>query len=213
MTWISRAFALALFPTTLVAGCGDKKGDSASIDTLAAIDTAQTAEAAGDTGTAPAAASTQSPDQSSQPVTVADIDRWQKGMAGEMKAVQTIGDKMKAAKTTEEKLTIMGETHEQSTAAAGARAAGLDEERYKFVRDHLSNAASRLAPLELGIDTTQIPQSRREQERADRDAYFKQMAWAVPPDVVEALEPRAKELSNQNLELAGARLKASGMAR
>jgi hypothetical protein len=121
---------------------------------------------------------------------------------------------VKAAKTTEEKLKVMGETHELSTAPAGAQEAGLDETRYNFVRAKLSDAVKWLAPFELGsgLDSAMIPPSQQAEIERDRQEYFEKMAWAVPADVVEALKPRAAELRKQDLELAVERIKASGMA-
>jgi hypothetical protein len=60
------------------------------------------------------------------------------------------------------------------------------------------------------MDTTQMPQSQRDQFRADRDAYLQQMEAQVPSEVIEALKPRAAELRKQELELVGARLKGAG---
>ncbi len=213
MSIIVRTLGCVVFPAALLFSCGEKEADTASADSAAMAETegSDTAAAApSTTGVAqPGAASA---DASSRALSVEDIDRWQKGMAGEAQALQAVAAKMQTAKTTLDKMTILEEAHEQSTASAGAQATGLDDERYKFVRSKLSDATRWLAPLELGgLDTTQLPQSQRDQMRADRDAYFKQMAWAMPPNVVEALEPRAAELRKQDLELTVARLKAMGM--
>lgn len=193
-------------------GCGRRDADTASADSAAAGDTALTAEVSDTAVSASTAGNSAEPAGSSQAVTVQDIDRWQKGMAGEIKALEAVSAKMKQAKTPTDKLSIMEEAHEQSTASAGAQAAGVDEARYDFIRSKLSGAVAHLAPPEIpGLDTASIPQSQRDQMRAERDDYFKKMAWAVPPDVVKALEPRAKELRKEDMELTVARAKASGM--
>jgi hypothetical protein len=133
-------------------------------------------------------------------------------MTGEMQAVQETVAKVKSANATEDKLTTMMELQETATAPAGARAAGLDEERYKFVRSKLSDVVKYLTPPALeGMDTTKMPQDQRDEFRTQRDAYLQQTAWAVPPDVVNALKPRALELRKQTLELVGARLKGAGV--
>jgi hypothetical protein len=201
MSSTRRMLALVFIPAALALSCGEKEADTASADSAAAADTAAMAETGADTATAvsPEGSTAQSTDASSRPVTAEDIDRWQKGMAGEMQAVQQTAAKMKTAKTSEDKLSVMMELQEQSTAAAGAQAAGLDEERYKFVRSKLSDVVRYLVPPEIpGMDTAQL----RDQLRAERESYLKQTAWAVPPDVVEALEPRAAELRKHDMELA-----------
>jgi hypothetical protein len=206
--------SVVLLAATAAVGCGRRDTDTASADSAAAADSAAMAETEG-SDTAVAAPSTTgatqpaatSADASSRPLTVEDIDRWQKGMEGEIQALQATEAKMKTAKTTEDKLTIMAEAQEGSTAGAGAKAAGLDETRYNFVRAKLSGAVNYLTPLEL----EGMPANLREEQRAQAEAYLRQMAWAVPPDVVESLRPRAAELRKQDLELTGARLKASGM--
>jgi hypothetical protein len=214
MPSILRPLAFVLLPAALVFGCGKKDADTASADSAAALDSAAMMEAEGDTATAssptPQPAATPA-DANSRALTVEDIERWEKGLAGEMQAVQEAGSKLKAARTQEDTLNAIMAPQESETAAAGARAAGLDEERYKFVRSKLSDIVAHLAPLELGIDTTQIPQAQRDQMRTDHESYLKQSAWAVPPEVVEALKPRASELRKKDLELVVARLKAAGM--
>lgn len=216
MPSILRPLAFVLLPAALVFGCGKKDADTASADSAAAADSAAMAESEGsDTAATPSAGATQpagtAADASSRPLTVEDIDRWQKGMAGEIQAVQETAAKMKTTKTAEDKLTITMEMDEMATAPAGARAAGLDEERYKFVRSKLSDVVKYLTPPELeGMDTTKMPQEQRDQFRTQRDAYLQQTAWAVPPAVVEALKPRALQLRKQDLELVGARLKGAG---
>jgi hypothetical protein len=195
-------------------GCGRRDAESAYADSVAAADSAAMAETEGtDTASAPSTGepAATAADASSRPLTVEDIDRWQKGMTGEMQAVQEAATKMKAARTQEDTLSAMMAPQETETAAAGARAAGLGEERYKFVRSKLSDVVKYLVPLELGIDTSNMPQDQREEFRTQRDAYLQQTAWAVPSAVIEALRPRAAELRKQDLELVGARLKGAGL--
>ena len=98
-----------------------------------------------------------------------------------------------------------------STAAAGAKASGVDEERYKLIRSDLSAAAGYLAPQVGGLDTTMLSAAQREEMRQGNQAQLKQMEDRVPPAVVEALRPRAAELRTQDLELVATRLKGSGI--
>jgi hypothetical protein len=187
MPSIPRTLTFFLLPAVLVFGCGKKDADTASADSAAMAETDGSDTAAPALSTTGATQpGTTSADASSRPLTVEDIDRWQKGMAGEMQAVQATAAKMETAKTSEDKLTIMAEAQEGSTAPAGAKAAGLDETRYSFVRAKLSDAVQYLTPLEL----EGMPANLREEQRAQGEAYLRQMAWALPPDVVEALRPK-----------------------
>jgi hypothetical protein len=132
-------------------------------------------------------------------------------MEGELKAVQDAGAKMKEARTGEDSLNAMMGVQEMSTLAAGAQAAGVEEERYKFIRSTLSAAVSYLTPPELeGMDTTKMPQSLRDEFRNGRENSLKQMSGSLPPEVVNALKSRATELRKKDMELAGARLKGAG---
>jgi hypothetical protein len=205
---------LIAFPLGLLTGCGEKESETASKESAVAVDSA--VPAAADTEATAAesqpSAAGQPADATSRPTTVEDIDRWQKGMAGEMEALQATAAQVKDAKSLPDKLALMEQANEGSTAPAGAKAAGVDEGRYDFIRAKLSGAVAHLAPFEgPGLDTASLPQSRRDQLRAEQDDYFKKTAWAVPPEVIEALKPRAAELRKQDMELAAARLKASGM--
>lgn len=195
----------------LILGCGKKDADTASIDSTGATDTASMGQSDSDSAESATRAAAPSADASSRPLTVQDIALWEKGMAGELRAVQEAGTKLKGARTQEDTLTAMMAPQETETAAAGARAAGLDEERYKFVRSQFSEVLKYLAPLELGIDTTKLPQAQRDELRAARETQLQQMAGVMPSDVIEALKPRASELRKKDLELTFARLKAAGM--
>jgi hypothetical protein len=138
-----------------------------------------------DTTAAPA------PDPGQAPLTVADIGRWDKGMAGELQAMMGV--------------------QETATSEAGARAAGVDEERYKLIRSNLSAAASYLAPTIGGVDTTMLSADQRAEMKRTNQAQLDQMKDLVPADVVAALTPKAAELRKKDLELVGARLKGAGM--
>jgi len=105
---------------------------------------------------------------------------------------------------------MMG-VQEMATWESGAKAAGLDVERYKFVNSELSAAVSYLTPQLGGIDTTILSPAQRQELRESNAAQLKQMEERVPAEVVEALKPRAAELRKQSLELAGERLKSAGV--
>jgi hypothetical protein len=145
------------------------------------------------------------------PITTADIERWDKGLAGELKAVQEAGAKIKSARSGEDTLSAMMGVQETATMGAGATAAGLDLERYKFIRSNLSAAVSYLTPSQGGIDTTLLSQAQRDELRQMNETQLQQMQKDVPAEVVEALKPRAVELRKKDLELTAARLKGAGM--
>ncbi len=151
-------------------------------------------------------------DPSTAPLTPDDIGRWENGMRGELEAVETAAARMKAAKTGEDTLSAMMGVQETSTVEAGAKAAGVDLNRYKLIRSHLSEAVKQFTPPEMeGMDTTRMPESMRAEFRTMRQNRLKQLGAMVPEEVLRALEQRAVELRKKDLALAEARIKATGM--
>jgi hypothetical protein len=200
---LSRAVLAGVLAFTLTAcGGGDSDRDEA----------APAADADSEAGSETPAAADQSPgNPTNTPVTAADIDAWQKGMAAELEAVRAAGAKMKDAKTNEDTLSAMMGVQEMATQEVGAKAVGMDLERYKLIRSELSAATSYLTPQLGGIDTTMLSPAQRDELRQGNEAQLKQMEDRVPPDVVEALQPRAEELRKQDLQLVAERLKSAGM--
>ena len=188
----------------LVFGCGGKDDDKAAKDTNGEA-VADNAPASTEQPPAPAT------NPNVAPLTAADIQRWDKGMAGELKAIEEAGAKIKNARSGEDTLTAMMGVQEMATIGAGAQAAGLKLERYKFVRSNLSAVVAYLTPSQGGIDTTLLSQAQRDEMRQGNETQIQRMQQDVPADVVEALKPRAVELRKKDLELVGARLKGAGM--
>jgi hypothetical protein len=205
---MSDRFALRTTFTSLLiamlAACG---GESRTDDADAAPESTPE-EAPAPAESEPAA--TPASDRANAPLTTADIDRWAKGMAGELEAVKEAGAKLQTAKTADDTMSAMMGAQDMNTASAGANAAGVDLERYKVIRTNLSTAASYLAPQLGGIDTTMLSPAQREEMRQMNATQLAQLESAVPKEVVEALRPRAAELRTKDLELVGARLKAAG---
>lgn len=196
---------LAVALVAVAVACGgsdaDDATDSASAGEVAAIDTAAAnASMAPQPGTGNAA-----------PVSVADIEKWQRGMAAELQAVQAAGEKFKAAKTGSDSMEAMMAANEMSTLNAGASAAGLNPERYKHVRSTLSAVALALHPLELDSDLSSMP-GFADQLKAQGAQNLERMKADAPTEVVEAMRPRALELRKQHTDLVAARLRAAGMA-
>ena len=147
----------------------------------------------------------------SAPLTSADVGRWEKGLDGEMQAVKEAASKLKSARTSEDTLNAMMGVQEMDTTEAGAKAAGVDPERYKFIRSNLSAVVGYLTPTLGGIDTTGLTPAQRDELRRGNEAQLERMKQDVPADVVEAIRPRAVELRKKDMELVGARLKGAGM--
>jgi hypothetical protein len=189
----------------LVIACGGKDASRAD-----SADPADPPDSVAETP-APAATSPTPSNPDAAPLSAEDIDRWQRGMTAELEAVHQAAAKLKNARTGEDTLSSMMAMQEMSTLSAGAKAAGVGEERYKRIRSDLSAAASYLAPQLGGVDTTMLSPAQREEMRQGNESQLKQMEDRVPPAVIEALRPRAAELRKQDLELVGARLKGAGM--
>lgn len=197
------ALACVLALTLTACGGGDTDTEDAAPPAEAA-DAEAASEASPATEAGPAAAAT-------APVTVGEIDSWQKGMGAELEAVRAAGAKLKDAKTADDTLSAMMGMQEMATQEAGAKAAGLDLERYKYINSELSAAVSYLTPALGGIDTTMLSPAQRDELRESNAAQLKQMEERVPTDVIEALRPRADELRKQSLELVAERLKSAGV--
>jgi len=203
----SQAASAGLLAVGLLFACGrkdaqpDVSADTASGEESAAQDTSSSA--------APAAQPTGTP--TSAPLTPADIERWTKGIDGELQAVREAGAKLKSARTSDDTLNAMMGVQEMATVDAGAKAAGVDPERYKFIRSNLSAVVGYLTPSLGGLDTTSLPQAQRDELRKGNEAQIQRMQQEVPADVVDAVKPRAAELRKKDMELVAARLKGAGM--
>jgi hypothetical protein len=200
-----RSQAVACLLALFFAACGgkDAEPDTSAADSVSQPDESQPAT----TPEVQAAAG----NPVAAPLTPEDISRWEKGIAGELKAVQEAGAKLKTARTSEDTLSAMMAVQEMNTAAAGAQAAGMEQERYKFVRSNLSAVTNYLTPALGGIDTTALSQAQRDELRQTNEIRIQQMQQDVPAEVVDALRPRAVELRKKSWELIGARLKGAGM--
>jgi len=203
----SQAASAGLLAVGLLFGCGRKDAQpDVSADTTSSEESAAQDTSSSD---APTAQPTGNP--SSAPLTPADIERWTKGMDGELQAVREAGAKLKSARSSEDTLNAMMGVQEMATVDPGAKAAGVDPERYKFIRSNLSAVVGYLTPSLGGIDTTSLPQAQRDELRKGNEAQIQRMQQEVPADVVAALKPRAAELRKKDMELVAARLKGAGM--
>jgi hypothetical protein len=200
--------ARTLLLVSLLAACGGAKDDASADDSAAQADSAAAVAAA-----EPAPAAAPPAPASDAAVTVDDIDRWQRGMAAELQAVRDAGERLKTAKTGNDTVTAMFAANETSTRAAGASAAGVDENRYNRIRSALSSLVGALAPLEVDMNVSQMPAPMVAQMKQAREQQLAQLAPQHPAELIEALRPRAGDLRKQELTLVGERLKAAGMGR
>lgn len=201
----SRSTSLVVISFATLAACGHPR-DAAS-DSTAADSTPP--------ATAPSASAAVTPASSSAsdvaaPITVADIDAWEKGMKGELEAVQEAGTQMQSAKTPNDTLSAMTAANETSTRAAGATAAGVSEARYQHIASTLAPIVGNLSPVVGEAATRDLPPSVAAQMRASHEQSAAQEMSGMSPDVMGALRARAPALSKESFELAAARLRAAG---
>jgi hypothetical protein len=192
---------VTLMLAVLLASCGADEANPPDEDTLGELPAGEPApvpQAAGEPTTAP--------------LTVEDIDRWQRGMEAELRAVQEAGTKLRAAKTAEDTLNAMMAANDMQTLAAGSSAAGVSAERYQYIRTTLSTATGYLSPLEQEMDVSRMPAASVQELQRGREAGLAQMSNEIPSNVVDTLRPRAAALRQQDRNLTGERLKASGLA-
>ena len=197
---------ISAFAALTLVGCSKKAADGSTGDSVAAhADTAASRPATGATpntaNAAPTAAS----------LGADDIDRWQRGMDAELKAVQDAGTQLKNAKNSTDSLNAVFAANETSTRAAGATAAGIDEQRYQLIANTLATLAADMSPLEQEMDVSKMPASTVESMKHAREQSLASASAGLSPALMEAMRPRAAALRKQALTLAGERLKASGM--
>lgn len=196
-----RIYVLTLVAVFLV-GCGSDEADLS--DTGATTEEVEASDAA--------TSAPQVPGESTRdPLTIDDIDRWQQGMEAELDAVQQAEEDLRDASTSDDTLNAMMASNDMSTRAAGARAAGVSEDRYEFIRTTFSSAVKNLTPISMEMDVSQMPSEMVQQFEQSRQASLDRMSDVLPDDVVEVLRDRAEELRRQDVELTGARLRAAGV--
>jgi hypothetical protein len=201
----SRSISLAFLSLVAVAACSHAR--DAATDSTVADSTPPATAPSTSAAVTPASSSAASTDA---PITVADIDAWQKGMTAELEAVQDAGTARQNAKNATDTLNAMFGANDMSTRAAGAKGAGMSEARYQYVSNKLSSIVGNLSPVEAEMNMKDMPESFRKQMQESREQSATQEMAGMAPDVQAALRTRAADLRKQSLELAGARLKAAG---
>ena len=201
ITPLIATLAVSIFVT----GCGQSSNESEAPQSEAT--TTET------DNTNPPASGGDAPQTNRNSISVEDIDRWQRGMEAELKAVQEAAAKLAQAKDDNEKLEALHATTEMGTIDAAAQAAGVDRDSYRRIRNTFANAVSQLSPIESEMDVTQMPAEMVEQMRQAREAGVKQLENELPADVMNALKSRALELRTQEKMLVAERLKVATSAR
>jgi hypothetical protein len=201
--------SLTLAVAVLLLGCGKKGTERSTADQP---ESANTEAVQSEDTTVPVSVPPAAVEPSRSPLTTEDIDRWEQGMEGEITAVRQAGDRRKAAKNADDSLEALNSMNEMGTLEAGAKAAGVDPERYRYIRQRFSATVTYLTPPESeGMDTTKMPEELRAEIRQAREMALARAREEMSPEVIEALKPRALELRKKSLELVGARFKAAGM--
>ena len=201
----ARTFVRLVAAATVVAACSRSEQADTTDSTVAA-------EPAASTSATPTP--TPSPaNNTPASLTADDIDRWPKGLDAELEAVKKAGADFKAAKTNNDSLSAMMAANEMSTRGAGAKGAGVDEERYQVIRTTLSSVVGQMAPIEQEMDVSKLPAASVAELKKGREAGLTQATAELSPALVEALKPRAAALRKQDLTLTAERLKASGIGK
>lgn len=206
---------VSVLAAALLAGCGTRRSDAAADDSAAAAQEDAAAVQADSVAATPAPQGAQAQTAgtaSNAPITLADVERWQRGIAAELQAVREAGEKLHRAKTAEDTVNAMFAANEMGTRAAGAKAAGVDEERYQFIRTTLSSAVSQLTPVESEMNVKDMPPAMLEEMKKGRETAIARMSNDIPPDVMDTLRQHAVELRKRDMGLVAARLETAGLA-
>ena len=207
-----RAFSAVLATVCVIAACSGGESTEETAATADAADAGEGGEGGEDAAEAAAAPATSTAEMTAEAsMTVADIDRWQKGMVAELAAVRDAGKQLKAARTGTDSISAIMAANETSTRGPGARAAGVDENRYGLIASTLSSIVRYMVPVEVEMDVKQMPAEMKTAMNQDREQTFARLSPNFPPAVIDALRPRAADLRKQELALTGERLKAAGM--
>ena len=218
------ALALAL---PLACGKGDDAERTAG-DSAADVDDGAGAESAAVTDSSSSGAATaaaDAPNPVTAPVTAEDFDRYERGLAAEIAAVRKAIEDRRAAKSSTDSLTAQFAALESGTKDAGARAAGLSVDRYRYLDQELGATISArvMSPAMLknmpdSSTLKDIPAEQRDQARKNMQemrAAFSDSAThrRIPPELQAAFRARASaRLDTLWKELFALRMQAAGIA-
>ena len=214
-----KTLVLALMLASTLAACGKDEAppaDDADTATAEAADAA-TAEAEAPAGAADTA---QAPDDTvAQPLVESDLDAYVKAVRREIEMLEPHVDAVKAARekkdTTAETAALFAMSQPYDEEAA--KAAGLEVERYKHVRNAIDEVLSKrqavklleqqVATMEAADTSGATPEQKAEHDKAIAEfrALLEDPYAALPPDVATAMKAREVELEKLRNESLGLR--------
>ena len=212
----SVAFALVL----TAAACGGSDDETAADDQAA--DTAAL-------GAPPMEAATA---ESGAPITAADLDAYERGMQKEKEIVEEIVKKAENATSDGDQMQLMMAAMEDQTIDDGAQAAGLSLERYRDLRNRMTNMLgassrsimgsalrdqARQSEAEVdnlakqGLPAAQIEQMRQSNKQMieQLDAQEKTVLDQLAPDARETFNQRVLRLDSLRMTTVGLRVKVA----
>src|SRR3982750_445855 len=114
MLMVRHCVVTGILATLLTGACGRKASDSSAADTSSAESSVIETLSSDSAGSHRASAAAANP--VTAPLTREDVQRWERGMEGELKAVQVAGTRMKTAHTGDDSLNAMMGVQEMATA-------------------------------------------------------------------------------------------------
>jgi hypothetical protein len=213
MHLVRARLTIGVIVTAAFAAACSRDSKSAAADSAGRDSAAEAAPDSGASASTASTASTPSGDASSTaaPLTVDDVDRWQRGMEAELQAVRDAGAKLRDARSGTDSMTAIAATTDMATRSAGAKAAGVDEDRYQRIRSTFSPLVGKLSPIEQEMNVSQMPAAMVAQLKQSRAQSLAQDTVGLAPALVDTLRARAAALRKQDLALTAERLKAAGM--
>lgn len=205
--------ALALVLASALAACGGKDETASS----EAADRATAAAPAADAATPQA-----EPAVDVGPLRVAELDAYARGMQHELGLLQAASDKVKQARAAgdeEAEASSIMKMAMLDTEVEGAKAAGLDQARYLFVKravdTALGKAEMQAAMKSMGAQAgvEDLPPEQRQQVeagRAEMEASLGDPWQGMPADVAAAMQARQAELAQLRAQAIGLRMNAGG---
>ena len=153
------------------------------------------------------------------PMTIEDVDRYERGVRAEIDVARKAVDDRKRAKSSSDSLSAQFAALEQNTVEAGARAAGVSVERYRAINgvmDRVLGARQMGAAMQKqakAMDTTGLSAEDRARVRegmAQAHAAFGDPYKDLPPDVAAVVKRRADQLDALRAQLLKLRFQAAG---
>jgi hypothetical protein len=140
----------------------------------------------------PQSATSPQPDPStgSVPLTMADIEAYERGMQKEKQILEELVTKVASAKNDQEKLNLMMQAMEDQTVDDGAQAAGMSVDRYKDLRNRMDQV--------LGANSSSIMGSALRQQAKLSEAQIDTLAaQGLPAERIAEMRQSMKQMQEQ----------------